>query len=91
MDGETRGEAQTVEAKHIILATGARAREISPLPLDGEKIIDYKTAMLQTTPPKRLVIAGAGAIGVEFAYFYHHMGAEVTLIELLNRIVPIED
>ncbi len=91
MDGETIGEAQTVEAKHIILATGARAREIPPLPIDGEKIIDYKAAMLQTTPPGRLVIAGAGAIGVEFAYFYHHMGAEVTIIELLDRIVPIED
>jgi dihydrolipoamide dehydrogenase len=91
MDGETLGETQTVEAKHIILATGARAREIPPLPIDGEKIIDYKQAMLQTSPPKRLVIAGAGAIGVEFAYFYHHMGVEVTLIELLDRIVPIED
>ena len=91
MDGETIGEAQTVEAKHIILATGARAREIPPLPIDGEKIVDYKQAMLQTTPPKRLVIAGAGAIGVEFAYFYHHMGTDVTLIELLDRVVPIED
>ncbi len=91
MDGEQIGEAQTVEAKHIILATGARAREIPPLPIDGEKIVEYKMAMLQTTAPKRLVIAGAGAIGVEFAYFYHHMGAEVTLIELLDRIVPIED
>ena len=91
MDGETQGKAQTVEAKHIILATGARAREIPPLPPDGEKIIDYKTAMLQTTPPKRLAIAGAGAIGVEFAYFYHNMGTEVTIIEVLDRIVPIED
>lgn len=91
MDGETLGKAQTVEANHVILATGARAREIPPLPIDGEKIIDYKQAMLQTSPPKRLVIAGAGAIGVEFAYFYHHMGVEVTLIELLDRIVPIED
>ena len=91
MDGEQIGEAQTVEAKHIIVATGARAKEIPPLPVDGEKIVDYKMAMLQKTPPKRLVVAGAGAIGVEFAYFYHHMGAEVTLIELLDRIVPIED
>ncbi len=91
MDGETIGETQTIEAKHIIVATGARAREIPPLPLDGQNIIDYKQAMLQKTPPKRLVVAGAGAIGVEFAYFYHHMGTEVTLIELLDRIVPIED
>ncbi len=91
MDGEKIGEAQTVEAKHIIVATGARAREIPPLPIDGKKVVDYKQAMLQTDPPKRLVVCGAGAIGVEFAYFYHHMGTEVTLIELLDRLVPIED
>ncbi|QXD14968.1 dihydrolipoyl dehydrogenase [Rhodocaloribacter litoris] len=91
MDGEKIGEARTVEAKHIILATGARAREIPPLPVDGKKIITYKEAMLQTTQPKRLVVVGAGAIGVEFAYFYHHMGTEVTLIEVMDRIVPVED
>jgi len=91
MDGVQIGEPQTVEAKHIIVATGARAKEIPPLPIDGKKIVDYKVAMLQKTLPKRLVVAGAGAIGVEFTYFYHHMGAEVTLIELLDRIVPIED
>jgi dihydrolipoamide dehydrogenase len=91
MDGEKIGEKKTVEAKHIIVATGARAREIPPLPLDGKKIVSYKEAMLQTNQPKRLVVCGAGAIGVEFAYFYHNMGTEVTVIELLDRLVPVED
>ena len=91
MDGKRIGTAQVIKANHIILATGARAREIPPLPIDGRKIIEYKTALLQTTAPKRLLIAGAGAIGVEFAYFYHHMGTKVTLVELLDRIVPVED
>ncbi len=91
MDGKKVGRACKLKPKHIILATGARAREIPPLPIDGEKIIDYKGAMLQETRPARLLIAGAGAIGVEFAYFYHHMGTEVHLVELQDRIVPIED
>ncbi len=91
MDGEKVGEARKVEAKHIIVATGARAREIPPLPVDGQKVITYKEAMLQQAPPKRLVIVGAGAIGVEFAYFYHHMGTEVTIIEVMDRLVPVED
>lgn len=91
MDGNTIGKEQVVEAKHIIVATGARAREIPPLPVDGEKIITYKEAMLQTKRPQRLVICGAGAIGVEFAYFYKHMGTEVTIIEALDRLVPVED
>lgn len=91
MDGKKVGRARKLKAKHIILATGARAREIPPLPIDGEKIIDYKGAMLQETRPARLLIAGAGAIGVEFAYFYHHMGTEVHLVELQDRVVPIED
>ncbi|HMB89498.1 MAG TPA: dihydrolipoyl dehydrogenase [Rhodothermales bacterium] len=91
MDGEKIGEKQTVEAQHIIVATGARAREIPPLPIDGKKIVSYKEAMLQTEQPKRLVVCGAGAIGVEFAYFYHNMGTEVTVIELLDRLVPVED
>ncbi len=91
MDGEQVGENTTVQAKHIIVATGARAREIPPLPVDGKKVITYKEAMLQKTPPKRLVVVGAGAIGVEFAYFYHHMGTEVTIIEVMDRLVPVED
>ena len=91
MDGETIGEEQTVQAEHIIVATGARAREIPPLPVDNEHVIDYWQAMLQTEQPDRLVIVGAGAIGVEFAYFYHNMGTEVTIVELQDRLVPVED
>ncbi len=91
MDGNNVGEKQTVTAKHIIVATGARPRELPTLPFDGKKIISSKEALLQTEKPKRLLICGAGAIGVEFAYFYHHMGTEVTVIELKDRIVPIED
>lgn len=91
MDGEKVGEKRTVEARHIIIATGARAREIPPLPVDGQKIITYREAMLQKKPPKRLVICGAGAIGVEFAYFYKNMGTDVTIVELLDRLVPVED
>jgi len=91
MDGKTVGKRQTVTAKHTILATGARAREIPPLPVDGTKIVDYRGALLQTSRPKSLVVVGAGAIGVEFAYFYHHMGTKVTIVELMDRIVPIED
>ncbi len=90
-DGETVGEGRDVEGKHIIIATGARAREIPPLPLDGKKIIAYREALLQKDQPKRLVICGAGAIGVEFAYVYHNMGTEVTIVEMLDRLVPVED
>ncbi len=91
MDGETVGESTTIEARAIIVATGARAREIPTLPVDGTKIIDYKQAMLQTERPDSMVIVGAGAIGVEFAYVYHHMGTEVTIVELQDRLVPVED
>ncbi|MEM6337300.1 MAG: dihydrolipoyl dehydrogenase, partial [Bacteroidota bacterium] len=91
MDGKDVGEAQTVSAKHIIVATGARARELPSLPIDGKKILSYKEAMLQTERPEKLLVVGAGAIGVEFAYFYHHMGTEVTIVELQDRLVPIED
>ena len=91
MDGKKIGKAQTLQGKHIIVATGARAREIPPLPIDGKKIVDYTGAMLQQERPDRLLIAGAGAIGVEFAYFYHHMGTKVHLVELQDHIVPIED
>ena len=91
MDGETVGEERTVKAKHIIIATGARAREIPPLPVDDEHVIDYWQAMLQKERPDRLVVVGAGAIGVEFAYFYQNMGTEVTIVELEDRLVPVED
>ncbi len=91
MDGETVGEATEISAAHVIVATGARARAIPTLPVDDAKIIDYKQAMLQTTRPASLLIVGAGAIGVEFGYVYHHMGTAVTIVELQDRLVPVED
>ncbi|MFB6280271.1 MAG: dihydrolipoyl dehydrogenase [Salinibacter sp.] len=91
MDGEEVGEEQTVTADHIILATGARPNELPFLPIDGENVLDYEDAMLQTDRPDSMVIVGAGAIGVEFGYFYHHMGTDVTIIEVEDRMVPNED
>jgi dihydrolipoamide dehydrogenase len=91
MDGEDIGEEKTLTADHIILATGARPNELPFLPIDGEKVVSYYEAMMQREQPDSLVIVGAGAIGVEFAYFYHHMGTDVTLIEVEDRIVPNED
>jgi len=91
MDGEEIGEQQTVEADHIIIATGARPREIPPLPIDEDKVVSSTGAMMQTDKPDRLVIVGAGAIGVEFGYFYNHMGTDVTIVEVQDRIVPNED
>lgn len=85
------GSKETVEAKHIILATGARSRELPAMPIDDKKIIGYRKAMTLEQLPKRLVVVGSGAIGVEFAYFYRSMGSEVTVVEFLPRIVPIED
>ena len=78
-------------ANHIIIATGARSRELPSLPQDGEKVIGYRKAMTLEKQPKKLVIVGSGAIGVEFAYFYNSMGSEVTIVEYLPRIVPVED
>ncbi len=91
LDGNKIGEKVTVEAKHIVLATGARPREIPPLPIDHKKIITSKEALLQTDQPSSMLIAGAGAIGVEFAYFYNSIGTKVTIVEMLDRLVPIED
>ena len=91
MDGEEIGEQQAVEADHIIIATGARPREIPPLPIDEDKVVSSTGAMMQTDKPDRLVIVGAGAIGVEFGYFYNHMGTDVTIVEVQDRIVPNED
>ena len=78
-------------AKHIIIATGARSRELPNLPQDGEKVIGYRKAMTLEKQPKKLVIVGSGAIGVEFAFFYNSMGTDVTIVEYLPRIVPVED
>ena len=78
-------------AKHIILATGARAREIPGMEADGELIWTYKHAMTPKKMPKSLLVMGSGAIGIEFASFYRSMGAEVTVVEMLPRILPVED
>ncbi len=84
-------EIATLTAPHIVLATGARARELPGLAADGKLIWTYKQAMVPPSLPRRLLVIGAGAIGVEFASFYLNMGAEVTLIEALERILPAED
>ncbi|MFB9864701.1 dihydrolipoyl dehydrogenase [Rufibacter immobilis] len=85
------GKAEIYEAKHIILATGARSRELPNLPIDGKKIIGYRQAMVLENQPKKMVVVGSGAIGIEFAYFYNAMGTEVTVVEFLPNIVPVED
>ncbi|HVK98050.1 MAG TPA: dihydrolipoyl dehydrogenase, partial [Flavisolibacter sp.] len=82
---------QTVEAKHIIIATGARSRELPSMPVDGKKIIGYREAMALPQQPKSMIIVGSGAIGVEFGYFYNSMGTKVTIVEFLPRVVPVED
>ena len=78
-------------ADHIIIATGARSRELPNLPQDGRKVIGYRKAMTLEEQPKKIVIVGSGAIGVEFAYFYNSMGTDVTIVEYMPRIVPVED
>jgi dihydrolipoamide dehydrogenase len=80
-----------ITAKHIILATGARARQLPELESDGKLIWNYKDAMVPEEMPKKLLVVGSGAIGTEFASFYHTMGAEVTLVEVMDRILPVED
>ena len=85
------GKKQILEAKNIILSTGARANALPTLPVDGEKIIGYRQAMTLPKQPKKMVVVGSGAIGSEFAYFYQAIGTEVTLIEYAPNIVPVED
>ncbi|MFZ1729003.1 MAG: dihydrolipoyl dehydrogenase [Bacteroidota bacterium] len=80
-----------IEAKHIIIATGARPRSIPGIEIDREKVISYFEAMSLKSMPKSLIVLGAGAIGVEFAYFYNALGAQVTIVEMLDHILPIED
>ena len=84
-------ETETVKAKHFIIATGARPRELPNLEIDGKMIIDSERAMQLEKQPKKMVVIGAGAIGVEFAYFYNAIGTEVTLVELQKSLVPVED
>jgi dihydrolipoamide dehydrogenase len=85
-----KGEEQ-LTAKHIIIATGARARDLPFAPADGKRIWTYRHAMVPTEMPKKLLVIGSGAIGIEFASFYNDMGADVTVVEMMNRIVPVED
>ena len=85
------GKATVYDANHIIIATGARSRSLPSLPQDGKKIIGYREAMTLPKMPKKMVVVGSGAIGVEFAYFYKSMGAEVTIVEYMPNIVPVED
>ncbi|GAB3437723.1 dihydrolipoyl dehydrogenase [Insolitispirillum peregrinum] len=85
------GVTQTVSAKNIILATGARARTFPGLEPDGKVVVTYKGALTPETMPKKLLVVGSGAIGIEFASFYHALGAQVTVVEVMDRIVPAED
>ena len=88
---EEDGKTTEYSAKHIIIATGARSRVLPNLPQDGKNIIGYREAMTLKAMPKKMVVVGSGAIGVEFAYFYNAMGVDVTVVEYMPNIVPIED
>lgn len=85
------GKISTYEAKNIMIATGARARALPNIPIDGEKVIEYRKAMSLSKKPDSMVIIGSGAIGVEFAYVYAAMGTKVSIVEYLPNIVPVED
>jgi len=88
---ENDGKATEYKAKHIIIATGARSRELPNLPQDGKNIIGYREAMTLKKMPEKMVVVGSGAIGVEFAYFYNALGVDVTVVEYMPNIVPLED
>ncbi len=88
---DAAGKKTDYEAKHIILATGGRSRELPSMKIDGKKIIGYREAMVVPQRPQKLLVVGSGAIGVEFAYFYSTIGTEVTIVEFLPRVVPVED
>lgn len=85
------GKVTEYSADHIIIATGARSRELPNLPQDGKKVIGYRQAMTLPSQPKKMIVVGSGAIGVEFASFYNSMGTEVTIVEFMPTIVPVED
>lgn len=84
-------DGKEYSADHIIIATGARSRELPNLPQDGKKVIGYREAMTLEKQPKSMIVVGSGAIGVEFAHFYNAMGTEVTIVEYLPNLVPLED
>lgn len=85
------GTKSVIEGKNIIIATGTRARQLPNIPIDGEKVIEYRKAMTLEKQPESLVVIGSGAIGVEFAYVYASMGTKVTIVEFMPYIVPVED
>ena len=85
------GKVKEYSANHIIIATGARSRELPNLPQDGEKVIGYRKAMTLASQPSSMIVVGSGAIGVEFAHFYNAMGTKVTIVEYLPNLVPLED
>jgi len=85
------GTKKVEEAKNIIIATGGRARALPTMPIDGKKIIAYREAMSLPTQPKSMIVCGSGAIGSEFAYFYNSLGTQVTMVEFMPRLVPVED
>ncbi|MEJ2113200.1 MAG: dihydrolipoyl dehydrogenase [Flavobacteriaceae bacterium] len=84
-------DGKEYSADHVIIATGARSRELPSLPQDGKKVIGYREAMSLSEQPKKMIVVGSGAIGVEFAYFYNSIGTEVTVVEFLPNVVPVED
>lgn len=88
---DEKGNKTTYEADNIIIATGGRSRELPSMKIDNEKIIGYRKAMVLEKQPKKMIVVGSGAIGVEFAYFYRSIGTEVTVVEFMDRIVPVED
>ncbi len=88
---DTEGKIQEYAADHIIIATGARSKELPNLPQDGKKIIGYRQALTLEKLPKSMVVVGSGAIGSEFAYFFNSLGVQVTLVEFLPNVVPLED
>lgn len=88
---DASGKKTDYEAKNIIVATGGRSRELPNIKIDGKKIIGYREAMVLPEQPKKLLVIGSGAIGVEFAYFYSTLGTEVTIVEFLPNVVPVED
>ena len=88
---DAEGNISEISANHIIIATGARSRELPNLKQDGKKIIGYREAMTLAEQPKSMVVVGSGAIGSEFAYFYNSIGTQVTLVEFMPNIVPVED
>lgn len=88
---DKEGNTNIVESKYIIVATGARSRELPNLPQDHKKVIGYREALVLPEQPKSLIVVGSGAIGTEFAYFYHSIGTKVTVVEFMPRMVPVED